>query len=125
METFLFGVPRTPPGRLRDGLRDLQANRCLYCERPMTGAVDVDDFIPWARHPDDAIHNVVLAHRTCNNRERDFLAAAPHVHHWSERFDSALDAQLRQLAAFRWGWLCTPRSGITTMQTARRPEGGA
>ena len=103
LEEFLFGVPRRPTGSLVDGLRHLQANRCFYCERTLQRAAEIDHFIPWARHPDDAIHNLVLAHRACNNAKRDFLAADPHVAHWSTRFDEAIDRQLQQLAAEqRW-----------------------
>jgi hypothetical protein len=99
LEDFLFGVPRRPSGALVGGLRELQRNRCFYCEHAMQHAVDIDHFIPWARHPDDAIQNLVLAHRTCNNAKRDFLAAAPHVTRWSLRLQEPTGSHLHQLAA--------------------------
>jgi hypothetical protein len=69
----------------------------------MRHAVEIDHFIPWARHPDDAIHNLVVAHRLCNNAKRDFLAAAPHVARWSQRLRGPTGRQLHQLATEqRW-----------------------
>jgi 5-methylcytosine-specific restriction endonuclease McrA len=98
LEEFLFGMPRRPTGGLLRGLRELQANRCFYCQGTMRHALDIDHFIPWARHPDDAIHNLVVAHRLCNNSKRDFLAAAPHVARWSQRLRGPTGQQLHQLA---------------------------
>ena len=44
--------------------------------------------MPWAKHPDDGLHNLVVAHAPCNNRKRDALpAVAPHLQRWSHRFD--------------------------------------
>ena len=103
LDAFLFGEPRRAPRVLVDGLRQLQTNRCFYCEATMRRAVEVDHFIPWARHPDDAIQNLVLAHRSCNNAKRDFLAAALHLAHWNDRLTSGSNNQLHQLAVeHRW-----------------------
>lgn len=103
LDAFLFGEPRRAPRVLVDGLRQIQTNRCFYCELPMRRAVEVDHFIPWARHPDDAIQNLVLAHRTCNNAKRDFLAAAPHLARWNARLGSVGGRQLHELASeHRW-----------------------
>jgi hypothetical protein len=85
LDAFLFGEPRRAPTVLVDGLRQLQINRCFYCGATMHHSVEVDHFIPWARHPDDAIQNLVLAHRSCNSAKRDFLAAASHLAHWNDR----------------------------------------
>lgn len=50
---------------------------CFYCAGHLRDAGEVDHFLPWARHPDDGSHNLVVAHAGCNNRKRDFLAATP------------------------------------------------
>lgn len=52
----------------------------------------VDHFVPWARHPNNAIQNLVVAHEHCNNAKRDFLAASDHVARWRERLDNAWEA---------------------------------
>jgi hypothetical protein len=62
----------------------------------------VDHFIPWARHPDDGLDNLVVAHRRCNGQKRDFLAAPEHLERWSGRA-AAMGAQLDEIGArARW-----------------------
>jgi hypothetical protein len=84
LEAFLFGVPRLTPARIVEGLRELQDGRCFYCDGRL-GRVEVDHFIPWARHPDDGIDNLVVADPACNRAKRDFLAATDHVEQWDVR----------------------------------------
>jgi hypothetical protein len=85
LRTHLFGAARTRfPLALRTGLRELQDDRCFYCDERLTDRSEVDHFIPWSRWPNDAIENLVLAD-TCNNHKRDHLAAAGHARRWSER----------------------------------------
>ena len=105
LDGFLFGVDRISLDPVRAPLRELQDNRCFYCDRRMNKA-DVDHFLPWARHPDNGIHNLVAAHPECNNAKRAFLAGREHVARWTSRFDAALplDGQLRDLAvSTSWG----------------------
>ncbi len=85
LERFLFGWERIPLDPVRGPLRELQANRCFYCEDPIIGVADVDHFIPWSRYPDDGLDNLVAAHPRCNNSKRDFLAAVDHLEHWTAR----------------------------------------
>jgi hypothetical protein len=85
LERFLFGSERIPLDPVRGPLRDLQENRCFYCEGRISGPSDVDHFIPWSRYPDDGLDNLVAAHPKCNNSKRDFLAAVEHVEHWKAR----------------------------------------
>lgn len=87
LEGFLFGAERVSTARLQAGLRDLQGDRCFYCAGRLRGATEVDHFIPWSRHPDDAIENLVVADRICNGDKRDRLAAPEHVARWSARMD--------------------------------------
>jgi 5-methylcytosine-specific restriction endonuclease McrA len=86
---FLFGVSRTSLERVRAPLCELQEQRCFYCRERFAATndkrPDVDHFVPWARYPDNGIHNLVAAHARCNERKRAFLAAAPHVIQWTGR----------------------------------------
>lgn len=102
LDRFLFGAERTDLAPVRSDLRELQDGLCFYCREQLKSTPDVDHFLPWTRHPDDGIHNLVVAHRRCNNRKRDFLAAAPHVHTWTARFfDESLLGDLDALAEDR------------------------
>ncbi len=86
LRRHLFGAPRIAPSKmLRDELRDLQANRCFYCDERLDGLTDVDHFIPRVRSANDAIENLVLADRSCNRDKSDLLAAPSFVVHWAER----------------------------------------
>lgn len=85
LRSHLFGAQRsTFPGALRTGLADLQNNECFYCGDALRRAVQVDHVLPWARLPNDAIENLVLADR-CNGDKRDHLAAKVHIDRWAER----------------------------------------
>lgn len=88
LEKFLFGHERIPLDPVRRPLRELQGQRCFYCNEKLSAKVEVDHFIPWARHADDGIHNLVVADSKCNNRKRDYLAAAEHVERWRGRAQS-------------------------------------
>lgn len=99
LEGFLFGRSRTPTATLRSGLREIQDNRCFYCEERIR-VPEVDHFVPWARFPDDGVHNLVLADRRCNGSKKAHLAAMDHVDKWALRFatGSSLASQLATLA---------------------------
>lgn len=85
LEEFLFGIRRVSLEAVRAPLRELQEDRCFYCDKRLKEWLEVDHFIPWARHPDNGLDNLVIAHAPCNNAKRDFLAAAEHVERWAER----------------------------------------
>jgi ATP adenylyltransferase len=122
---FLFGARRVALDPVRGDLRELQNNRCFYCERAIAGAAEVDHFIPWARHPDNGIENLVVADPTCNNSKRDFLAAGDHVQHWAARFapGAAVATPLAAIAA-RAGWDHHPQRTFNAARTIylRLPE---
>ena len=86
LDEFLFGAQRIPLDPVRQPLREYQDNRCFYCDRRIKGIAEVDHFIPWIRHPDNGIENLVAADAACNNAKRSFLAAATHLETWLERF---------------------------------------
>lgn len=91
LEAFLFGATRSSLEPVRAPLLKLQAGRCFYCQERVASRCEVDHFIPWARHPDDNLGNLVAAHAACNQSKRDFLAAAPHVERWLEWTDRRAD----------------------------------
>ena len=70
---------------LRDGLRDLQDNRCFYCDRPLVALTEVDHFIPRVRSANDSVENFVLTDRGCNGDKSDLLAAPGFVANWTDR----------------------------------------
>lgn len=121
LERFLFGADRTPTKEVRDGLREIQNDRCFYCDSKFADSArsraQVDHFIPWSRYANDDIENLVAAHERCNADKRDFLAAAPHVARWTERLRPELSTavQLRALAQdVRW-----PTSPERSLNVAR------
>jgi 5-methylcytosine-specific restriction endonuclease McrA len=112
---FLFGAPRTALAPVRPLLLDLQGGDCFYCGgRIAHQHAEVDHFIPWARHPDDGLENLVVAHRRCNGSKSDFLASVDHLARWRARnLDHA--CALEQIADdARWG-----KSGTRALGAAR------
>lgn len=85
LENFLFGSERISLLPVRSALHELQGGRCFYCDKSMSPGCDVDHFVPWSRHADNSIDNLVAAHKPCNGRKSDYLAAAEHVERWRER----------------------------------------
>tara|TARA_B100001057_G_scaffold45021_1_gene40164 strand:+ start:162 stop:1697 length:1536 start_codon:yes stop_codon:yes gene_type:complete len=85
LQEFLFGVDRNALTKAKPVLVELQSNTCFYCQKPMKNDVEVDHFIPFARYANDLGHNFVVAHRTCNNNKRDFLAAQQHRERWQNQ----------------------------------------
>ncbi len=105
LHDHLFGAERRRLVALTSPLLELQRGRCFYCDDEVRAAAEVDHFLPWSRHPDDAIENLVVADRRCNNDKRDFLAATDHVAEWRRRLelDSAPHRQLVAIAQSH-GW---------------------
>ena len=96
LELFLFGAERISLEPVRGPLQELHDGRCFYCAGPFRGpgdkAVAIDHFVPWSRHPENAIENLVPAHAGCNGNKRDLLAARDHVTRWRSRMsDRATD----------------------------------
>jgi hypothetical protein len=86
LEDFLFGARRESLELLRQPLLELQRGACFYCRRRAdpTG-IHIDHFLPWARHANDAIENLVAAHDGCNLAKSDHLASAVHLERWLRR----------------------------------------
>jgi hypothetical protein len=86
LDEFLFGASRIGLQRVRTPLLEIQSGRCFYCDKlSPVASTEVDHFIPWVRHPDNGLDNLVAAHRRCNNSKRDALPAADHLERWLRR----------------------------------------
>jgi hypothetical protein len=127
LDDFLFGASRIGLDRVRGPLLDIQGNDCFYCGGHATpGAAEVDHFIPWSRHPDNGLHNLVAAHAGCNNAKRDSLASTDHLRRWlarTEPGDAIHEALTTTGAELRW-----PTDPTRALGTARAtylwlPEG--
>ncbi len=101
LQQFLFGASRQSTAILRDDLIDLQEGRCFYCEEKFGHAdnkmPEVDHFIPWARYPNDALANFVVADKKCNNHKKDFLASGQHLNKWWKRISDTDDSSFKDL----------------------------
>jgi 5-methylcytosine-specific restriction endonuclease McrA len=130
LEQFLFGAERVPTQVLRPGLREIQDDRCFYCEGRLSDTrgrrPEVDHFVPWARYPNNAIENLVLAHERCNLEKRDFLAAEQHLAAWRGRLkpESGTTRQLVQLAEDK-AWETAPERCLSVARAIylRLPDG--
>ncbi len=121
LEEFLFGRGRVSLEPVRDDLRDLQKNRCFYCDGALGRQTVVDHFLPWSRHANDAIENLVAADARCNSAKRDFLAASEHLGRWRDRLlrpELATIAQRR-----RWESALDRTEGVARALYLRLPEG--
>jgi len=85
LQDFLFGSSRTSLDAYRQILRDVQRGACFYCGSAIGANADVDHYIPWSRCRSDLGHNLVLAHRACNNSKSDHLASECHLEAWVTR----------------------------------------
>jgi hypothetical protein len=86
LRAHLFGAARQPLRQLAPGLRAAQEGRCFYCDdRLGPKTMDVDHFVPWSRAPNDALTNLVLADRRCNNAKRDHLPDLDLLDRWAHR----------------------------------------
>jgi hypothetical protein len=78
----------------------------------------IDHFIPWSWHHDDAIENLVYAHGTCNNDKRAFLAAEPHVERWIRGLrEPATATALAELAALKQWETAADKTGAIARST--------
>ena len=124
LQEFLFGAHRIALDPVRTDLSELQSGRCFYCEGRLSATFDVDHFIPWARHADNGIENLVAADARCNNSKRDFLAAGGHVERWVARFaDASRASQLSDIASRRrWDRHPMRTLGVARAIYARLPD---
>ncbi len=86
LQEFLFGARRVSLDPVRAPLLELHDGICFYCLKKIDDrTLAIDHFIPWSRHAENAVENLVPAHDRCNGKKLDFLAARAHVQAWSTR----------------------------------------
>lgn len=103
------------PWYIRGPLADAQGRDCFYCAGRLTTRCAVDHYLPWSRHPDNTIDNLVAAHPACNNAKSASLAGLEHLRHWLARFQPG-DPACTALAQAASGW---PRRSDRVLSTAR------
>ncbi len=118
LEEFLFGAERISLDPVRPRLRELQSNRCFYCEKGLGAGCHVDHFVPWSRHADNSIDNLVAAHEGCNGMKSDYLAAAEHVVRWRER-SARCGADLVEIAREE-AWESRPERAVSVARAIYR-----
>ena len=84
LERFLFGCDLGALVQVAPSLYELQRGSCFYCGVGMRGGLAVDHFVPWSRHPDVGLDNLVAAHERCIRHKAEFLADCGHVLRWAE-----------------------------------------
>lgn len=73
----------------------------------------IDHFIPWSRHFDNSIQNLVFAHDACNNSKRAYLASLPHLSRWVERMTVGAESASALLEiADRHNWESRPDEAL-------------
>ena len=100
LEQFLFGASREAIAHLAGPLLQLQSGNCFYCGKRIRQQRHVDHFVPWSRHPDDGLGNLVVTDAACNGAKSDHLAAVEHVERWAER-NLQRKVELAQIAEFK------------------------
>ncbi len=125
LESFPFGADRLGAVRLRVALLDLQDGRCFYTGARIAKAADaqVDHFLPWARHPSDAIENLVVASTAANAAKLAHLAAPIHVANWRQRLHEQADLLATVAAANSWPTQPTPTLGVAPAVYLRLQDG--
>jgi hypothetical protein len=117
LDEFLFGAQRISLQRIQGPLTEAQDRACFYCADRLSTRGAVDHFLPWSRHPDNTIDNLVAAHSACNSAKSASLAGLQHLGHWLARFrpGDPASAALGQIAS-ETGW---PRRSDRVLATAR------
>jgi HNH endonuclease len=116
LNDFLFGAQRISLTRVHGPLADAQDRQCFYCSGRLTKSWDVDHFLPWSRHPDNTLDNLVAAHARCNGAKSASLAGLGHLRRWIERFADTPASHRVEDISRSTGW---PRRPDRVLSTAR------
>lgn len=95
LEDFLFRPSRENLRSLAPHLEEAQEGLCFYCADGLNSGAEVDHFVPWSKCGNDALHNLVLAHASCNRAKFNHIADLPHVSRWVTRLDEEAPAGRR------------------------------
>ena len=102
----------------------LQAGQCFYCGGTLGAATEADHFIPRIRCGIDAIENLVLADRRCNNDKRDLLPGLPHVTAWARRNQRHGTALTSLATANGWATDAAATMAVARSIYSHLPPGG-
>lgn len=117
LEAFLFNPSRQNLSTLVEPLAETQEGRCFYCRERLDRKGEVDHFIPWSRAPNDELHNLVLAHESCNRSKNNHLAEPTHLQSWRNRLSlDQLEGRRFQALTTELAW---PRSAESSLSIAR------
>lgn len=125
LRRHLFGTERsTFPLVLRRGLSELQSDTCFYCDISLgVERSAIDHFIPWARWPNDAIENLVIAHAACNGHKSDRIPGPVPLMHWSDRMRSRR-SEVRKIAVeSKWSSAADRTLSVAMSLYTHLPEG--
>lgn len=86
LDGFLFGSDRTALRALAEPLRELQNNRCFYCDGRIVTEVHIDHVLPWSLLPVDGVANLVATDPRCNLAKS---ASMPVLEHMSRALSRA------------------------------------
>jgi hypothetical protein len=124
LREHLFGVERRAfPVGLRSGLAEIQGGRCFYCAQPLGPRGDVDHFVPWARYPNDAVENLVLADPACNGHKRDRVAGSLLLERWGSRLRDHGSALVGLATTTGWVHARSRSVGLVRSVYAHLPAG--
>lgn len=102
LDEFLFGAKRISLASVTPPLRELAGGSCFYCGTPVKQGGQVDHFIPWARHIDNGIHNLVYSHGACNGAKSAFFASERHAERWLQRASDSGHALSKIASDHHW-----------------------
>lgn len=116
LDEFLFWASRIGLDRVREPLLEAQGGACFYCgDRIPPKGSQIDHFLPWVRHPDNGLDNLVAAHARCNNNnKRDSFASTDHLRTWVGRTSSTAGAFAELRTNLEW-----PSDPTRTLSSAR------
>lgn len=125
LEDFLFASQRLAAVRLRVQLTEIQDGRCFYTGSPVGRTGQVDHFLPWARFPNNAVENLVVASPRANSDKRAFLVAPDHLRRWRER-NVSFGGDLTGIAtSARWETRPAETANVARAVYLRLPDGVA
>ena len=116
LNEFLFGAERVSLARVHGPLAEAQDRQCFYCAGRLASRWAIDHFLPWSRHPDNSLDNLVATHAACNNAKSASLAGLGHLGRWIQRFTGGPASQRVEEVQLSTGW---PRRPDRVLATAR------
>jgi hypothetical protein len=91
LHNFLFGVDRKSLAKVKPYIISAQNEKCFYCETPLTANIEVDHFLPFSKHTDDALDNLVASCKKCNGSKSDSYPSVHHLKKWWTRFQEGTE----------------------------------